>query len=366
MIRFIRPTIPPPAEWLPYLRPAYESRRFTNFGPVAMRFEDALTAKYGGADRQAVAVSSCTTGLVTALAALGIRGRVIVPSFTFPATVQAVLQAGCEPVLCDISLATWELDPEQLDERLRRGNVAAVVHVRSFGFCHDLSPIEAIAFRHGVPLLVDAAAALGGSLSSGAWAGGHGEMEVFSLHSTKVFGIGEGGVILARGEHVAALRRASNFGIDGGDVTGWGLNAKLSEFHAAIGLAVLDHIDEFTERRRAIAAAFGSALEGCSQLTRAPAAGRPPTQTFPVLAVTAAVAEGLVAASHERGVELRRYYRPALHQTTLLTTAERDDLENSAALAERVVCLPVYSDMAAAESERVIEVVRASLQGRSP
>jgi dTDP-4-amino-4,6-dideoxygalactose transaminase len=275
--------------------------------------------------------------------------------------VQAVLAAGCEPVFCDISLATWELDPQRLEERLRRGKVAAVIHVRSFGFCHDLSPMEAITRRHGVPLVVDAAAALGGALNSGAWAGGQGEMEVFSLHATKVFGVGEGGLILARCQHVAALRRASNFGIDGCDVTSHGLNAKLSDFHAAIGLAVLDHIDEFTERRRGVAATFANSLGGCRELTLPPIAGRTPTQTFPVLARTATVAEALVVATRQRGVELRRYYRPALHQTTLFRTAERDHLENSAAISECVVCLPVYSDMTSAEEQRVIEVVREAL-----
>jgi dTDP-4-amino-4,6-dideoxygalactose transaminase len=160
---------------------------------------------------------------------------------------------------------------------------------------------------------------------------------------------------------INAAPRASNFGIDGADVTSRGLNAKLSEFHAAIGLAILDDIDEFTARHRAIAACFAIALEGRRELTFPPTAGWPPTQTYLALAATAAIAEALVVAARERGGERRRYYRPALHQTTLLRTAERDDLENSTALAERVVCLPVYSDMTTQGQERVVEVVRDAL-----
>src|SRR5207248_1648525 len=140
---------------------AYTLKRFSNFGPVVVRLEDELTRKYGNG-RRAVLVASGTAGLVAALVALDVQGPVVVPAFTFPATAQAVLQAGCTPVFCDVAAETWELDPEALEHLLRTEKVAAVLHVRSFGFCRDLGGVEAIARRYGVPLLVDSAAALGG------------------------------------------------------------------------------------------------------------------------------------------------------------------------------------------------------------
>src|SRR5947209_5092077 len=109
MLPFIRPTVPPPDAWLPYLRPSYDQRVFANRGPAVRRLEAALETKYGGPEREAVLVSSCTSGLTAMLCALGASGRVVIPAFTFPATAQAVLQSGCRPLFCDVSPQTGEL-----------------------------------------------------------------------------------------------------------------------------------------------------------------------------------------------------------------------------------------------------------------
>lgn len=306
MIRFIRPTLPPPAEWLPFLEPAYEQRVFSNLGPVARRFEAALTERYGGSSRQAVVVSSGTAGLTVALLALRVSGTVVVPSFTFPATAQAVVQAGCQPVFCDVSRHTWELAPEALRAVLDEYTVSAVVHVRAFGFCRDLGPVAEIAAAYRIPVVVDAAAALGGRLSDSTLVGTQGDLEVFSMHATKVFGIGEGGVILCEPRHAAALRRAANFGIQDGDVCGRGLNAKLSEFHSAVGLAVLRHVDDFIAARHRVVTRYRDAFEAEPRVCIPADTGLAPFQTFPVLLDTAELADRAVEACREHGVEVRR------------------------------------------------------------
>jgi len=132
---FIRPVVPAPELWLPFLEPAYAERRFANGGPAATRLEQELTAAYGRG-REAVVVSSGTAGLVAALLALDVTGRVVLPSFTFAATAYAVALAGCEPVFCEVSRDTWELDPAALALALE-GDVAAVLHVRPFGLCRN-------------------------------------------------------------------------------------------------------------------------------------------------------------------------------------------------------------------------------------
>lgn len=369
MIRFIRPTVPEPAAWVPHLRASYERRYFANSGPAAVRFEAALADKYGGAGREPVLVANCTLGLAAALIAVGSTGRVVVPAFTFPATAQAVLLAGCQPVFCDVARDTWELDPAALGEVLARFPASAVVHVRAFGLCRDLAPIEAVAARHGARLIVDGAAALGGRLDSGVFAGRQGDAEVFSMHVTKVFGIGEGGVVFAGRELAARLRQASNFGLAGDDVVMRGLNAKLSDFHAAVGLAVLERIDGFIDRRRAVAERYGRAFAACAWASPAQAAaaaggiGDPPVQMYPLLADTAERAEAMVAGSLLRGVELRRYYRPALHRTAAFSGCERGRVEAAEDLADRTVCLPVYSDMTGEEAGAVIDAVTAAAAG---
>jgi dTDP-4-amino-4,6-dideoxygalactose transaminase len=362
LIRFIRPTVPEPDAWLPHLRSSYEQRVFANSGPAAVRFEAALADKYAGTEREVILVANCTCGIAVALLAAGASGRVIVPAFSFAATAQAVLQSGCLPVFCDVSRETWELDPEALEDVLSRYRASAVVHVRAFGFCRDLEAIEAVAERHGARLIVDGAAALGGRLGNGAFPGQQGHAEVFSMHVTKVFGIGEGGAVFVSSQHATRLRQACNFGLAQGDVVMRGLNAKLSDFHAAIGLALLDRIDGYIGRRREVADRYGSALAVCAWASRPMNVGAPPMQMYPLLVASSSHAEALVETSLRRGVELRRYYRPALHQASAFSSYERGrHLDVAADLASRTVCLPVYSDMSDAEIDTVIDTVTGAL-----
>jgi dTDP-4-amino-4,6-dideoxygalactose transaminase len=357
VIRFIRPVVPEPEAWLPYLRRSYDDRVFSNTGPAARRLEAALAERWAGPDREVVLTASCTTGLAAALLALGATGDVVVPAFTFPATAHAVRQSGCRPVFCDVSPDTWELDPEALATVLRRHPASAVVHVRAFGFCRDVTDVAAVASRHGARVVVDAAAALGGRFADGRPVGGQGDVEVFSMHVTKVFGVGEGGAIFAAREHAERVRRACNFGLADGDVTMAGVNGKLSDVHAAIGLAVLDRIDDVVARRQEVGRRYARHLADVPWATPASDVGAPPLQTFPLLVDTSARAAALVEHCRRRGVELRRYYAPALHLTSAFASCERGRLEVAERLAARMVCLPVHSDMTDVEIATVLGAV---------
>src|SRR5262249_26192399 len=173
----------------------------------------------------------------------------------------------------------------------------------------------------GVPLVVDAAAALGGRLPDGRWAGLQGDLEVFSLHATKVFGVGEGGVILAPPDRVPALRRALNFGLGDGDVAGPGLNGNMSEFHGAVGLAVLRHIERFIARREAVARRYRAALGTPAGVGGPRAVGTPPWQTFPLLAPPGVDAAGVVARARAAGGGVRRRLWAAAPHTIPLPAA---------------------------------------------
>jgi dTDP-4-amino-4,6-dideoxygalactose transaminase len=356
---FIRPTIPPPEAWLEHLAPAYRERRYSNFGPVAGRLERELRRKYAP-EREVVLTASGTAGLLAALLAVEAKGRVAVPSFTFPATAAAVVLAGCKPLFLDVSPATWELDTAQLEAILEREEVGAVVHVRTLGLCHSLDRLERLAGAAGVPLIIDAAASLGGREPGGGWAGARGDAEVFSLHATKVFGVGEGGAVFVRPSLAGRLRRTINFGLAGGVPETLGLNGKLSELHAAVGLAVLERIDGYLERRRAVARRYRTGLAGVAGLRHPPDGGEPPWQTYPVALPGDAreAVERLAAAD----VEARRYYTPPLHRTPPFAPfAAAGQLPVSDDLAARMICLPVYSDMNGAELEEILDIANGVL-----
>src|SRR5262249_14034613 len=174
-------------------------------GPLATRLERELEA-LAGCGREAVAVASGTAGLVAALLALGVRGRVVLPSFTFPATPHAVRPARFPPLFLDVSRGTWELDADAVAAAIADG-AAAVLHVRAFGLCRDLDPLDRLCRDACVPLVVDSAAALGGRDERARAVGAAGAAEVFSLHATKSLGIGEGGVVFAQPGLAARIRR---------------------------------------------------------------------------------------------------------------------------------------------------------------
>lgn len=360
MLRFIRPALPPPEQWLPYLGPAYQQNQYSNFGPVHEAFEERLTADYGSPFRRAVLVASGTAGITATLMALGIRGRVLLPSFTFPASLQAVRAAGCAPVFADVCGCLWEMSAETLQTALVRQDVDCVMAVRSYGLCRDLSSLEDVCRQADVPLIVDAAAALGGALNSGMRVGGQGTAEIFSLHATKVFGVGEGGVVFAPEELCGAIRTATNFGIANGRV-GNGFNGKLSEFACAVGLAVADRMPCYLATRRRIAEHYFKRLLSHPGVRLPCDPGHPPWQTFP-LQLTTLEADQFIGRALSLGLEVRPYYRPALH------TVDSDAAEApvSERLARSMVCLPVYSDMTDSEQNAVLNIVETALEELSP
>lgn len=359
-LRFIRPVVPGPEEWVELLEPAYEAKQFTNFGPVTRRFEQALAQRFAGS-RQVVTTANATAGLTAVLQALGIRGPVVVPSFTFPATAHAVLMAGCTPVFCDCSARTWGLDPAALARVLDQRRPAAVIHVRPFGFSHEVGDIEALTRNQAIPLIIDAAAALGAQVDVPSKVGLEGTAEVFSLHATKVFGVGEGGAVFVEPELESRLRRTTNFGLDGIEVSCAGGNAKLSEVQAAIGLSVLERLPDFVRHRRRVAARYHDALCQHPRIERCWPNALAPWQCFPLLLAHGEDAGPLVGRAAEAGVELRRYYYLPLHQTRAFNQYCDTRLPVTESLAPRILCLPVYADMSETEQDRVIDLMTTLL-----
>ena len=352
---FLRPSVPAPEEWLPDLEASYEAGWFSNRGPAVQAFEQELAERFG---RPTTAVANATIGLAAVLMALDVRGRVVLPAFTFPATACAIQLAGCEPVFCDVDKETWELDPAALKEALA-GDVAAAVHVRAFGLCRDLSEVEDVCTAAGVPLVVDSAAGLGGRTDAGDAIGHAGFCEVFSLHATKPFAVGEGGVVLGEADVLNAVRRASNFGLADGDVVGRGLNAKMDEFTAARARAMLRRLDAEIEGRARHAAVYCEELD--HPLVAHPVnPGAPPWQTYPVQLRDPDARPALLDELTARGIEVRAYYAPALHESSAFRSAVR--LPVSERLSRSMVCLPIYGDATENEIAELTELIVESLE----
>ncbi len=207
------------------------------------------------------ATSSATTGLHLALVALGIGpgDEVIIPDFSFPATANVVVQQGATPVFVDIRLDDFGLDPDVLEAAITP-RTRAIMPVHAFGLVADMQPILDIAQRHGIPVIEDAACALGAEYH-GRQAGALGTLGVFSFHPRKVITTGEGGMIMTAdrelAERVAILR--SHGAVRGSHYMSFvsaGFNYRLSDVHAAIGVVQMDKLDTILSGRRELAAAL--------------------------------------------------------------------------------------------------------------
>jgi len=357
MIPFQRPDLPPTAEIDAYLELSRGERWFSNGGPCWRMLGERLGERAGAF---CVPVASGTLGLMAALAAVlgegAGPGTAVLPSFTFIATAQAALWAGLEPRLADVDADHWHLDPDRLERALATGGVDAAIPVSAFG---TPPPAEArqrwerACREAGVPLVVDSAAGFGAVADDGVPVGAQGDVEVVSFHATKPFAIGEGGAVFSRDRALhERVRQAVNFGFraDRSVGLGHGLNAKMSELHAATALAMLDRFDAVLARRREAAAAIRAAAgPGCEWQA---GCERSTWQFVPVALADAERRRRLEGACADR-VEVRVYYEPLDQLAPQRWPSVAGDLARTEDLHRRLLCLPMANDLSEVEQAEI-------------
>jgi len=257
MIPITKPTLSPYNRYASRFKEIIESGILTN-GKYIDEFEkkvrEYLNIKY------CVGVSSCTSGLMLALKGLGVKGEVILPSFTFSASGHAVLWNGLIPVFADIQKNTYTIDPESI-EKLINKNTGAILATHTFGNLCDVRLLETIARKYKLKLIFDSAHAFGSKWND-IKVGGFGDAEVFSCSPTKVMTAGEGGLIATNNKKLADFCRIGrNYGDDGSYNTRFnGLNARMSEFHSVIGLESISKIEDNLKKRISRVAYFKKEL----------------------------------------------------------------------------------------------------------
>lgn len=333
-------------------------------GPVAARFE-RLIADYVGADH-AIATSSCTTALHLALEGLGITpgDEVIVPDFTFPATANVVVQCGAVPVLVDIDPGTFNALPEAIEAAVTE-RTRAIMVVHAFGQCAPMDEINRIGAAAGVPVIEDAACALGATYK-GRHAGSLSEVACFSFHPRKVITTGEGGMITTSDQALAdRMRLLSTHGGRRGELfiefDEAGFNYRLSDINAAVGVAQMKKLATILEQRRALAAVYTAALTDVAGV-------RPPVtapecehtfQSYVVILDEGIDRDDVIRRLRSADVEttLGTY---ALHSEPYFTrTLEIDDgaLPNASAAYARSLTLPLYPGMTEADVSSVVQTL---------
>lgn len=333
-------------EWQSYLDESYATKIFSNFGPVVRQFESQIQTKYSVHEHVAICSSSATSGLTASLIANSITGSVIIPAFTFAATLSAVRGASCEPVIVDVDINTWTITRDIVAQTLRSvSGIKAIILVRPYGISQDINEVINYCLEQGLLVIIDNAAGLGCQTDIYSQTMHSQAIEVFSLHATKPFAIGEGGVIFAPKSMEANMRSALNFGImASGDIPlGAGINGKISDIQGAVGLAVLKNIDKYISIRQYFAQKyielFANKINSKDQYKYNNNSLNSPWQNFPVILPEYIHANDFVQKLATI-VNIRRYYHPVLTSKYNI-----QDCPNSLYLSEHAVCLPIYSDM---------------------
>lgn len=357
-----RPSLPTLDELLPLLDDIWASRVLTNQGPKANALEAAL-AEYFGVEFLTL-TSNCTLASIVGLRALGVTGEVVTSPFSFVATSNAIVYAGAEPVFADIDPNTFNLDPEAVARRITP-RTSAILAVHSFGFPCDLAGLADVADAHDIPLVYDAAHTFGVRVGDRSLID-YGTCAAISFHATKVFNTFEGGAVVC---HDADTHKRVRWLVNNGivnerTVVDIGLNAKLSELHAAVGLALMPHMGAAIEARGRVVDRYLAALGDVEGLRIV----RPASDVtlnhymFPVLVEPPypLSAEALRDRLRAHDVHARRYFFPAISDLPTyahLPSADPATLPGARYCAENVLCLPLYPDLASADQDRIIDLI---------
>jgi dTDP-4-amino-4,6-dideoxygalactose transaminase len=350
----------PGDEFLRDVRRILQSRQLTNAAFVR-KFESAA-AEYLDVPH-CLAVSNCTAGLVLTLRALGLEGEVILPSFTFHATAHSVMWNGLKPVFADCDPETFCVHPQAVQARLTP-NTAAILAVHLFGSPASVTELEHIAASGKVHLIFDAAHAFGSKVD-GRRIGTFGTAEIFSFSPTKLLVAGEGGLIATRDAILARrLRAARNYGDAGNyDPELIGLNARMSEFHAALALGGLDGLDVRIERRNQIRLHYLRRLEPIPGLSfqQVRPGNRSACKDFSVLIDETAFGssrEWLFDAVQKENIDVRRYFWPPIHRQELFRALwDGQPLPVTERISDRILNLPIYSSLRGEDVDKVCNAI---------
>ncbi|MCB9162913.1 MAG: DegT/DnrJ/EryC1/StrS family aminotransferase [Flavobacteriales bacterium] len=340
--------LPPEEEYLQWLRKAYSTHVLTNNGPIVRELEETLRARFDVPYLRSMA--NGTLAIQLALRALNVKGKVITTPFSYVATTSAILWEGLEPVFVDIDPATFCIDPNLIEAAITP-DTTAILATHVYGIPCDVEAIDAIAKKHGLKVIYDAAHAFdvtykGRSILQ--W----GDASTLSFHATKLFHTVEGGaVVLHDADADERLRLLRSFGHIGDEHFSLGMNAKMSEVHAAMGMAVLPYVEQCIRDRGMIRARYDEVL-------RDTGIGVLPTLRrvehnyayYPVLCETGEHRQAIQEELGRRNIFTRRYFYPSLNKLPYTNGASTPVSEHTAEVA---LSLPFYPGM----PDRVIEIV---------
>jgi len=355
------PNMGPWHEFSDLAQDIFRRRWLTNRGPLVIELEQRLRAYLEV--EHVVLCANGTIALELAAQAAGLSGEVIVPSFTFIATAHALQWQGLKPVFCDIDPETYNIDPEAI-EALITPATRAILGVHLYGRACEIGRLQQIADRHGLALLFDAAHAFG-CRHEGKAIGSNGLCEVFSFHATKVFNTFEGGAVATNdGALAEKVRLLQNFGFQAEDhVIALGINGKMPEINAAMGLVNLDHLDAFIGVNRGHYRLYAQQLKPLKGICLIDyPESNANNYHYIIIEIDAAEfgasRDQLRDYLRQHQVLARRYFTPGCHRMAPYQAEGPWHLPQTEAVCERLLALPNGTQLSAAMVQHICDLIR--------
>ena len=357
VIHVTQPSLAPLDEYVAYLRSIWETGVLTHNGPMVQRLERELK-EYLGVEHVAC-VANGTCALQLAIRALNLSGEIITTPFTFIATASIISWERCRPVFVDIDADTWNIDAGLIEEAIT-DKTSAILPVHVFSAPCDVVRIASIATRYGLKVIYDAAHALGVQVR-GSSVLRYGDVSAVSLHATKLLNTAEGGVCVTRDRALAdRIKRLRFFGYDDNkDIVDDGMNAKMSEVHAALGLANLSRLGQFRSSRRDKYELYRGLLAGVSHVRLQRISPEEYNFSYmPVVFDDEDILLRVLKRLKENGIHPRRYFYPSLN--TVRVFQPQSYLPVSESVARTVLCLPLYDRLSSEDIERICQCVASA------
>ena len=358
------PLLPDLQEFIPYLEDIWDRKWVTNNGFYHKELEKKL-AEYLGVEFISLFTNG-TLPLITALQALEIKGEVITTPYSFVATTHSLLWNGIKPVFVDIDPKTCNIDPEKIEAAITPAT-SAIMPVHCYGIPCDVEKIQAIAEKHHLKVIYDAAHTFGVKIG-GKSILEYGDMATLSFHATKVYNTLEGGALVVRSaEMKQKIDFLKNFGFAGETtVLAPGINSKMDEVRAAYGLLNLKQVDKAIEARKVISDMYREGLKDVRgiRLLDEPQGVRNNYSYFPIFIDENEFGmsrDALYFRLQEDNIFGRRYFYPLISTFSMyrdLDSARPENIPVATKIAEQVLCLPIYYGLENQEVERIIEIIK--------
>ena len=357
MINVTKSYLPNKDKYKKYIDEIYENGWLTNNGPLVQRLEKRL-AEYLGV-KNIVLVSNGTVALEIAYRTLDIKGFAITTPFSFVATTSSLVTNNILPIFADIDKNTFNLDSKNI-EKLITPNTSAIVPVHVFGNACEVEGIEQIANKYNLKVVYDAAHAFDVKYKDTSVLN-YGDISTLSFHATKLFHTIEGGALIINDDElVQKARYLINFGIKNQEeIPHLGTNAKMNEFEAAMGLCVIDDIEEIKEKRKVILEDYRNELKGLVEFQEQNKNATENYSYFPVVFKSEEQLLKVQNALNEKQIFPRRYFYPSLD--TLEYIEPKQECKISRDISKRILCLPIYAELEKENQAIIIKIIKENL-----